>query len=95
MTHIEANPNCDLYYNERCRKSASNRKCDKCRSNESWFDEEFHRCNIDEVCRRDSIFGNSYFKLTTDDIDALKRGEILYYVSEYGTFIMLEQSNAE
>jgi hypothetical protein len=25
-----------------------------------------------------------------DDLDALKRGEILYDLDEYGTFIMLE-----
>lgn len=87
----EPNAECDLYANGACRKSTSGKtRCEKCRSNESWFTDKLRRCGIGEVCRRDSIFGNSYFKLTMDDLDALKRGEILYDIDEYGTFIMLE-----
>ena len=87
----ESDAGCDLYANGACRKSKSGKTpCEKCRSNESWFTDKLSRCRIGEVCRRGSIFGNSYFKLTKDDLDALKRGEILYDLDEYGTFIMLE-----
>ena len=87
----EPDTGCDLYVNGACRKSISGRaRCEKSRSNESWFTDKLSHCRIGEVCRRDSIFGNSYFKLTMDDLNALKRGEVLYCLDEYGTFIMLE-----
>ena len=91
MKLSEPNIRCDLYVNGACRKSMSGRaRCEKSRSDESWFTDKLRRCRIDEVCRRDSIYGNRYFKLTRDDLEALERGEILYDLDEYGTFIMLE-----
>lgn len=87
----EPDTGCDLYVNGVCRKSWGGRtRCEECRSNESWFTDKLSHCRIGEVCRMGSIFGNSYFKMTMDDLDALKRGEILYDFDEYGTFIMLE-----
>ena len=40
--------------------------------------------------KKQSLFGNSYFILTKEDVKALKRGRVLYDIDEYGTFIMLD-----
>lgn len=88
----EANTECELYVDGKCKSSYRNAPCEKCRSDETWFDGKFKRCLIGDVCREGSIFGNECYKLTMDDIEALKRGEVLFDVGEYGTFIMLEQT---
>lgn len=88
----EVDTGCDLYYYGRCAKYDKRESCRKNRSNASWFTDKLQRCSVGEVCRHSSIFGNTYFKLTMDDIEALKRGEVLFDLDEYGTFIMLEQS---
>lgn len=85
--------NCDLLDSQgRCRKSQNHRKCEKCESNISWFDDELKACDVDEVCRRDSIFGNTYYKITEEQIEALRNGKVLYDIGEYGTFIILDRS---
>lgn len=89
----EADTGCDLYAYGKCNKSEYKKLCAKCRSDESWFTDKLQRCSIGEVCRRSSIFGNTYFKLTSDDVEALKRGEVLFDLDEYGTFIMLERED--
>ena len=60
-----------------------------------WFDDEFEVCEVDEVCRNCSPFGNSYIKLTENDIEQLRQGKVLYQMGEYGTFIALEGSTHE
>ncbi len=86
----EADTGCDLYCYGKCAKYDKRETCKKHRSDASWFTDKLERCQIGEVCRQCSIFGNAFFKLTMDDIEALKRGEILFDLDEYGTFIMLE-----
>ena len=81
---------CDLYDNGRCRKYDARQKCKNEVSDATWFKDEFGRCSVGEVCRNSSIFGNRYFKITDDDINALKRGDVLHYVGEYGMFILYE-----
>ena len=79
---------CDLRTsNGVCRKIDARCKCQP--SSAKWFDEEFEVCEVDEVCRKDSIFGNSYLKLTEKDIETLRHGKVLYQMGEYGTFIAL------
>ena len=87
---------CDLRKdNGVCTKVRGNKKCKNCYSDESWFDYRFDICEIDEVCRKDSIFGNAYFKITKKQLEALKAGKVLYWVDEYGTFIILEQEDQD
>lgn len=86
----EANTGCDLYCYGKCAKYDKRETCKKNRSDASWFTDKLQRCQIGDVCRRCSIFGNAFYKLTMDDIKALKRGEILFDLDEYGTFIMLK-----
>lgn len=45
------------------------------------------RCTMEEVYDKQSIFGNDFFLLTDDDIEALKNGSVLYFVEEYGLFL--------
>jgi len=88
----EVDTGCDLYCYGRCAKYNSRELCKENRSDASWFTNKLQRCQVGEVCRQDSVFGNGYYKLTMDDVEALKRGEVLFdHVGEYGTFIMLEQ----
>ena len=61
----------------------------------SKFDERLRVCEIDEVCEKSSIFGNTLFLLTDDDIEALKSGKVLFDIDEYGTFIAYEKGGEE
>ena len=82
---------CDLLKdNGRCAKSYNRMLCKNCRSDPSWFDDAFDVCDVDEVCRKSSVFGNKFFAITEEDIKLLKQGKVLYYVDEYGAFIMLK-----
>lgn len=83
--------NCDLLTeNGRCRKYEM-MSCERCESKKEWFTDPLEVCNVDEVCRNESIFGNGYFRITKKQLDDLQNGKVLYDLSEYGTFIMLEQ----
>ena len=93
MTKLtEPNIECDLYVGGLCRKSRKGKtKCENCRSDKSWFTDSLGVCDEGEVCIRGSIFGNSYFVITAEQLEQLKQGKVLYDLDEYGTFIMLEQ----
>ena len=55
-----------------------------------WFDMELEVINIEQVPKKRSLLGNSYFILKPKDVEALKRGKVLCELDEYGTFIMLD-----
>lgn len=55
-----------------------------------WFDMKLKIIDISQVPKKRSLFGNSYFILTKEDVKALKRGRVLCELDEYGTFIMLD-----
>lgn len=76
---------CKNYKNKKCLKWCKKIECSPTTISE--FDEKLRMCEIDEVCEKSSIFGNSLFLLTDDDIDALKNGKVLFDVEEYGIFI--------
>lgn len=80
------------YKNEKgcCTQVNANRKCENYISSSEWFDDSMRICDVDEVCENRSPFGNNYFKITKEQLKALKKGKVLYYVDEYGTFIILE-----
>lgn len=82
--------NCDLIDCQgRCRKWGSPlRKCKE--SSAEWFDDELSVCEVDEVCRKASIFGNALFRITREQLAELEHGKVLYAIDEYGTFILLE-----
>lgn len=84
--------NCDLRTaNGRCRKYDARETCKNNCSSKKWFDDELKVCDVDEVCRWSSIFGNSYYKIKKEQLDALKNGKVLFDVGEYGTFLILEE----
>lgn len=78
---------CDLYCNGKCKKfgDSCNYNCNQ--SSVDWLKEKFNKCEVDEICRVSSIFGNFCFCLTDKDIEYLKNGGILYKLEEYGIFI--------
>ena len=86
----EVDSGCDLYDCGRCRKFDARETCAKHRSDRSWFTDKLQVCEVGEVCRQCSIFGNAYFKITAEQLDALKDGKVLFDIDEYGTFIMLD-----
>ena len=61
----------------------------------SWFTEGLNVCDLDEVYRKSSVFGNSYLKITKEQHEMRKKGKVLYEVDEYGTFIVLEREEDE
>ena len=81
---------CDLYSLGKCRKLDGRQKCRP--SNESWFDDpdKLEVIEVDEVCRKSSIFGNAFFKITKEQLQALSEGKVLFNRDEYGTFIALD-----
>ena len=82
---------CDLRTeNGRCRKFDARESCKNNCSSKKWFNEFLKECDMDEVCRRSSIFGNCYFKITKEQLESLKNGKVLFDVAEYGLFIILE-----
>lgn len=90
---VEADTGCDLYVSGRCHKSYYSRtKCENCRSDGSWFIDKLQVCEVGEVCRRDSIFGNAYYTITREQLEQLEEGKVLFDAGEYGTFIMLEKA---
>ena len=81
---------CDLYVNGFCTKLLKNGKCEP--STRDWlirdqYDEPMNFISVDEMCRKESIFGNEYIGLTQENIDRLKNGEVIHIPGEYGTFI--------
>lgn len=92
---MEKNLECDLItVRGTCRKNDL-MSCEKCRADKYWFTDELSVCEIGDVCRKNSIFGNSYLKITKDQLKALKEGKVLYEIDEYGTFIILESGVEE
>lgn len=81
------------YRNEqgRCTKYYSNSICENSISSRKDFREEFSVCDIDETCQKESIYGNRYFKIGKEELAALISGKVLYYVDEYGMFIVLKE----
>lgn len=53
--------------------------------------EQLAQCEIEQVCRKCSIFGNDLILITDNDIEALKNGKVLYKISEYGTFLVYKK----
>ena len=60
----------------------------KCKpSTLEWCDTQFQHCDMNQMCCESSVYGNYYFYVTDEDIEALKNGKVLFYVDEYGMFI--------
>lgn len=84
---------CSLLKNEKCHKWSKEISCTPTKISD--FCERLEVCNICEVCEKSSIFGNSLFILTDDDIEALKSGKVLFNIAEYGTFIAYKKGGEE
>lgn len=82
---------CDLCSIGKCKKWDGRNKCRP--SDITWFDnpDELQIIEMDEMCRKSSIFGNAFFKITVEELQALIHGKVLFNLDEYGTFIMLER----
>lgn len=75
--------------NGRCK--GNNRACRVTKEGiESWFDETFKPIDVLDVCPEQSIFGNSFFTISDEDVQALKSGKILFVRGEYGIFLKYE-----
>lgn len=82
-------PKCDLRCGENmdhCRKWAGKPTC-KPTTIDEFEDGELDQCDMEQVCRKCSIYGNDLIVITDDDIEALKNGKVLYRIDEYGTFL--------
>jgi len=60
-----------------------------------WFTDELTEVEPKDVCCKNSIFGNFYFGITKEQLEALKNGAILYACDEYGMFIKYVGSDDE
>lgn len=84
---------CDLYKNGHCMKYRLNGAAKP--SDADWLDSvtenEGEFIPINRMCRKGSIFGNTYIGLTLEDIERLKKGEIIHIPGEYGIFIGLNE----
>ena len=89
VEHVKERADCRLYKNGMCNKWRKEYKCRPTSIEE--FDEVFSTCEIGETCERASIFGNCFYRLTDEDIDALKAGKVLFSVDEYGFFIAYQK----
>lgn len=85
---------CDLKLeNGRCNKYGCKYKCEP--SSINWFDDNMEVIEIDQVCRKSSIFGNYFYAITKKQIEALLAGKVLYDCDEYGMFIALKPETEE
>ena len=80
---------CDFYTDGHCTMFRKNGKCKP--SDSSWCDEDMLTIESNQICRHGSVFGNNYFYITEEQIEALREGKVLYYPGEYGTFIALKK----
>lgn len=90
---LEKVEDCEFYKDGGCVKFRNRRKCKP--ATMEWFDEEFAVIEMSAVCRNSSIFGNSYFVITDEEIEALKNGKVLFMLDEYGTVIAYRGSEEE
>ena len=77
--------------NGHCTKWRKNGKCIK--SDVTWCDDALELIEPDQMCRKSSIFGNYYFYITEEQLEALKNGKVLCDVDEYGIFIALQKES--
>lgn len=85
---------CDLKLeNGCCNKWNRKSKCDP--STINWFDDHMEVIEINQVCRKSSIFGNYFYIITKEQIEALLEGKVLYACDEYGMFIALKPETEE
>lgn len=84
---LEKVEDCEFYKNGRCAKFGNIRMPRCGPATMMWFVERFEVIEMSAVCRNDSVFGNNYFVITDEEIEALKNGKVLFKLDEYGTVI--------
>lgn len=57
------------------------------------FNDLFGVLDMRDVCGHRSVFGNSFYKITREQLQDLMDGKVLADVGEYGTFIILEDED--
>lgn len=86
---------CPGYMKNGCCKR-DNRPCRVTKEDiESWFDETLTPIDLPDVCPQQSVFGNSFFVITDKDIEALKKGKVLFAMEEYGVFLKYEGDQSD
>lgn len=86
---------CPGYMENGCCKG-DNRPCRVTKEDiESWFDETLTPIDLPDVCPQQSVFGNSFFVITDKDIEALKKGKVLFAMEEYGVFLKYEGGQSD
>lgn len=87
-------PECDARCGQNMDHCAKwGNKNDKCKpmTIDDFCEGELTQCEMDQVCRRCSIFGNDFIIITDEDIEALKNGKVLYRIDEYGLFLVIRK----
>ena len=81
---------CDLKTkNGLCNKHGGRYKCRPTTSED--FDEPVEMIDVDRVCRKCSIFGNSLCYITEEQLRELMAGKAIYFSDdEYGWFLILK-----
>jgi hypothetical protein len=87
------NEKCRCFKDGECHKWHKPTKCEFL--DISHFTDKFDTCEMNDVCRRASIFGNAFYTLTDEDIEKLKSGKVLFDIDEYGTFIAYKKGDTE
>lgn len=55
-----------------------------------WFNEQLNIIDMEQVKELQSDYGNSFYKITKEQLELLKQGKVLEGGDEYGIFIILE-----
>lgn len=83
---------CVFWNNEECEKYSGFGKRTECKKFDIRdFDRGLYDIDMIEVCKESSIYGNRYFSITEENIEALRAGKVLCSIDEYGMFIALRQ----
>ena len=80
---------CRFEIDGKCTKWRHKSKCKP--SQTDYCDEPLTIVEPDRMCEEASIFGNYYFYITEEQIEALRNGKALYSRDEYGTFIAFKK----
>lgn len=91
-------PECDCQCGEnmdRCTKWGDQRTKCKPTTIDDFREGELAQCDMDQVCRKCSIWGNDFIVLTDEDIEALQNGKVLYRIDEYGMFLAYKKGEED
>lgn len=87
------NPGCEFYKNGRCKKYPHVCKCTP--GSREWLDMPMEVIEPEQICSKRSIFGNYYLGITEEQLDAIRKGLVLFKLDEYGMFVGLKPTKTD